>query len=78
MPAGECLLEMPVTDTLSGSSEKLTAVTSFWEKVLPSGGGRARVDERGVYVGEALPLVPWKLAEKIQAWEFVEMAELLP
>ncbi len=32
----------------------------------------------GIYVGEALPPVPAKLAGRIQAWEFVEMAELLP
>ncbi len=32
----------------------------------------------GVYVGEGLPPVPAKLAEKIRKWEYVEMAELLP
>ncbi len=32
----------------------------------------------GVYVGEGLPPVPTKLADKIRRWEFVEMGELLP
>lgn len=32
----------------------------------------------GVYIGEALPLVPKKLAEHIWQGEFIEMGELLP
>ena len=32
----------------------------------------------GVYVGEGLPPVPSKLADKIKRWEYVEMSELLP
>ena len=32
----------------------------------------------GVYVGEGLPPVPEKLAVKIRAWKFVDMAEMLP
>ena len=34
--------------------------------------------EEGVYVGEALSPVPRKLADRIQAWEFVEMSQLFP
>ena len=32
----------------------------------------------GVYVGEGLPPVPVKLAERIRRWDYVDMAELLP
>ena len=32
----------------------------------------------GVYVGDGLPPVPQKLADKILRWEFVDMGELLP
>ena len=50
----------------------------FTTNLLPLGGSVGSKGEHGVYVGEALPPVPKKLAEKIQAWEFVEMSELLP
>ena len=42
-----------------------------YEHLLPS-------EDRGVYIGEALPPVPKKLAERIWRWEFIEMGELLP
>lgn len=32
----------------------------------------------GVFLGEGLPTIPLKLAERIRKWEFVEMFELLP
>lgn len=32
----------------------------------------------GVYVGEGLPPVPAKLAERIRRWEYIEMSEMLP
>ena len=32
----------------------------------------------GSYVGEGLPPVPQKLADRIRRWEFVDMAEMLP
>ena len=53
-------------------------MASFWENLLPTGEVQPTVNERGVYVDEALPPVPRKLADKIQAWEFIEMTELLP
>ena len=40
-----------------------------------SGDGSANT---GVYIGEGLPPVPQKLAERIRRWEFIDMAELLP
>ena len=79
MPSADRLLRVPVIETPKGSDGTAAeAVASFWENLLPTGGGRPRADERGVYVGEALPPVPRKLADKIQAWEFTEMTELLP
>ncbi len=31
----------------------------------------------GIYIGEGLPPVPLKLAERIRRWNFVDMSELL-
>ena len=46
--------------------------------LLAVGGSGPASGSPGVYVGEGLPPVPIKLAERIQRWDFVEMAELLP
>ncbi len=32
----------------------------------------------GIYIGEGLPPVPLKLAERIRRWNFIDMSELLP
>ena len=32
----------------------------------------------GVYVGDGLPPVPQRLADKINRWEFIDMGKLLP
>ena len=77
MLSADRLLRVLVIETPKGSVG-MAAEASFWENLLPTGGGRPRADKRGVYVGEALPPVPRKLADKIQAWEFIEMTELLP
>ena len=46
--------QVPVIETPKGSNGTAAeAVASFWENLLPTSGGRPRVDERGVYVGEA-------------------------
>jgi len=37
-----------------------------------------RLPAAGAYVGDEMPLVPAKLAEKIKRREYVEMGELLP
>ena len=47
--------------------------------LLPWAGGSGDVSSStGVYIGEGLPPVPQKLAERIRRWEFIDMAELLP
>lgn len=43
-------------------------------KQVPAG----RQTSTGIYIGEGLPPVPAKMAEKIAKWEFIEMHELLP
>ena len=79
MLSADRLLRVLVIETPKGGDGMAAeAVAGFWENLLPTGGGRPRADKRGVYVGEALPPVPRKLADKIQAWEFIEMTELLP
>ena len=50
----------------------------FTTNLLSSGGSSGSKLEYGVYVGEALPPVPKRLVERLQAWEFMEMLELLP
>ena len=40
--------------------------------------GGAATQGAGVFMGEGLPPIPARLAERIQCWEFVEMFELLP
>ena len=36
------------------------------------------VDQQGVRIGEALPPVPKRLVSRIQKWDFIDKAELLP
>ena len=47
--------------------------------LLPGrGAAKGVATSAGIYVGEGLLPVPAKLADRIQRWEFVDMAELLP
>ena len=64
-----------------------TSTIPAWSSILGSimasghGGNSSSVAPGaavGIHVGEGLPPVPRKLAEKIWRWEFVDMAELLP
>ena len=71
MPSMDHLLEIPVVQaprSRGGKEKSSEAVTSFWENLLPTGGGRPRAEEKGVYVGEALPPVPRKLANQMQKY----------
>ena len=43
-----------------------------------AGSGSPPQTAGGVYVGEGLPPIPRRLADKICRWEFVDMAEMLP
>ena len=64
-----------------------TSTIPTWSSILGSimasghGGNSSSVAPGaavGIHVGEGLPPVPRKLADKIWRWEFVDMAELLP
>ena len=64
----------PLNDTPSAPS----SVASMLCNLLPIAGGTNQSSGTGLYIGEGLPPVPPKLAEKIRRWEFVDMSELLP
>ncbi len=57
------------TCTAAAALCNLLPVTGLWH---------TSATDTGIYIGEGLPPVPTKLAEKIRKWEFVDMAELLP
>ena len=78
LPSPDRLRSVPVIEPGEGSSGMVQDANKFTTNLLPTGGSSGPRSDHGVYVGEALPPVPKKLAEKIQAWEFVEMSELLP
>lgn len=62
------LLNVPVVDDQTDQATNQEG----YEHLLPS------KEDRGVCIGEALPPVPKKLAERIWRLEFIEMGELLP
>ena len=53
-------------------------ITPIVTNLLPLSSLGSKARSAGVYVGEGLPPVPEKLAAKIWAWKFVDMAEMLP
>ena len=76
---GGVALISPTAEGAAGQevpSEGATAPTT--SNLLPLSGSGAMTRTAGVYVGEGLPPVPEKLAAKIRAWKFVDMAEMLP
>ena len=81
VPPADLLRSVP---TIEADKEQVETVGSesnkYTTNLLPVGGSssKRKASEQGAYVGEALPPVPQKLADRIQAWEFVEMSELLP
>lgn len=65
---------------LSGDNPLLkspTDETSTPANLLPLNVPGSSIKVAEVYVGECLPPVPERLAAKIRAWKFVEMAEML-
>ena len=53
--------------------------TEFWKRALGSPDkNKERKEESGVYVGEGLPPIPMKLAQRIWQWEYIDMLEMLP
>lgn len=63
---------------LEGETGTTPSMASAICNLLAVGGSGPASGCPGVYVGEGLPPVPTKLAEQIQRWDFVDMAELLP
>ena len=63
------------TSAPGGSGGQTT--TMVLSDLLTAGGPGGMVPAAGAYVGDAMPPVPAKLAEKVRRWEFVEMGELL-
>ena len=59
----------------AGSALSSSALLS---NLLPVLGKKSALGSPSIYVGEGLPPVPTKLAEKIRRWEFTKMAALLP
>ena len=85
MPSAGDLAKLPTTarpgPTGAATSQQVGGALSssaLIANLLPVVGKKSRLGSPGVYVGEGLPPVPTKLAEKVRRWEFVEMAELLP
>lgn len=68
LPPLGSLLNVPVVDDQTDQATNQEG----YEHLLPS------KDDQGVCIGEALPPVPKKLAERIWRLEFIEMGELLP
>ena len=73
MPPMDNLLNVPL---VGGSAEG--DIAGQESVTCSQQGGMNSCQEQGVCIGDALPPVPMKLAERIWHWEFVEMGELLP
>lgn len=88
-PVGDALAEVATVPPGSDGSRvghggsvphsSLTELISFGAgKSASDGAGAVTPSPVGIFVGEGLPPVPSRLAERIRRWEFVEMCELLP
>ena len=63
----------------SGEEPSSMGPTATMCNLLPAAGNvGASAPSTSVYIGEGLPPVPLKLAEKICGWEYTDMSELLP
>ena len=56
----------------------VTSVSATLANLLPLANSELGHSAGGVYVGGGRSPVPYKLAQKIRRWEFVDMGELLP
>ena len=65
-------------DSLAGGKAATSFSASALTNMLPMIGPVPTKSNNGVYIGEGLPPVPKKVADKITNWEFVDMWELLP
>ena len=68
--------QLGIPSSTMASAGVLTASTV--SNLLPFAPRRLAAPARGVYIGEGLPPVPAKLAERIVRWEYIEMSEMLP
>ena len=68
-----------MADPPTGKEKGAAESTKFWKQALGSPeNNKERKEESGVYVGEGLPPIPMKLAQRIWQWEFIDMAKMLP
>ena len=80
-PHRDYLQTLPVANPPAGGGDRALEATEFWKQALQNpetNNNKERKEEAGVYVGEGLPPVPTKLAQRIWRWEFIDMAEMLP
>ena len=85
MPSASQLTNIPLAggggeDPPPKEPETRKDLQNWWDSLISSSGanGIIPVDQQGVCIGEALPPVPERLVSRIQKWEFIDMAELLP
>ena len=68
-----------MADPPTGKEKGAAEATEFWKQALGSpDNNKERKEESGVYVGEGLPPIPMKLAQRIWRWEYIDKAEMLP
>ena len=68
-----------MADPSTGKGKGVAEATEFWRQALGSPkNNKEREEQAGVYVGEGLPPVSMRLAQRVWRWEFVDMVEMLP
>ncbi len=80
MPSGDALKGIPTVNpkAAEGRQPELS-LAALWQNLLPDSSNFSKQDTKhGVYVEEALPPMPHKLADRICRWEYIDMSELLP
>ena len=81
-PVGVTLPTMNCTSVPSSATapslSTAGSIAAVMTNLLPISSFEAATSVTGVYVGEGLPPVPKRLADKILSWAFVDMAEMLP
>ena len=67
-----------MADPPTGKEKEAAEATELWKQALGSPeNNKERKEESGIYVGEGLPSIPMKLAQRIWRWEFIHMVEML-
>ena len=80
MPPPSSLSNIPTPDSplVDPNLLEVPQKTDSNETTSLTVGTTAALGSFGIYMGEGLPPVSDKIADKIRAWKFVDMAELLP